>query len=304
MAIDLKWKTVWSQVHDCNGKVASICFQEAHEDLANLRTPLATRCFGPNGVQTETYQQMLDLLATPAPADGDAMAPEERAAGPRAGEPGAQSPPITAESAIAGPANPTTQAAVAEYSKQEFKGEVNVPSEPDYDDYEQEEEGDIRPHPITTEDIARIDEMSPDELNAFIEDVDAHEEWEELRREAKERIEAWRGGLKKAHESPRCAHVRTNGSSCGSPALKDDAFCFFHSQTRAAREPAPAGNGLQLPSLEDSLGVQLAIMRVCGMIMDKTLDEKTGRAVLAGLRLAQRNLGHANTLYGGLNDLT
>lgn len=196
----------------------------------------------------------------------------------------------------------------AEIAKQKSECEVKMAKDPEYEDYEEEEqdyeneEDDSRPQPITAKDIARIDRMSPDELNSFIEDIDAHEEWEELRRDAKQRIESWRSGLKKADEAPRCAHTKPNGKGCGSPALKDESLCYFHSLARSQAEVAPANSTLEMISLEDRLGVQLAIMRVCTMLADKTLDAKTGRAVLAGLRLAQRNLGNANAIYGGLND--
>ena len=29
---------------------------------------------------------------------------------------------------------------------------------------------------------------------------------------------------------PRCRHLKVNGTQCGSPALKDHRFCFFHQQ--------------------------------------------------------------------------
>src|SRR5437762_12627530 len=29
---------------------------------------------------------------------------------------------------------------------------------------------------------------------------------------------------------PRCRHLKVNGTQCGSPALKDHRFCYFHQQ--------------------------------------------------------------------------
>lgn len=299
---------------------------------------MRTRCNGPNGLETETIQQMLELLGADPPAGMPWLKPSERFP-PVAEETKPQSQSQPAETANEGlvsisPAIEQTKAkcdpndgvgpheaqivtvareSVSEEkarereklkrSKKECKLEVNVAREPEYDDYEDEEEEDeSRPQAITSEDIARIDQMSPNELNALIEDVDAHEEWEELRREAKQRIEFWEGGLKIAHQSPRCGYIKNNGKPCGSPAMKDDSFCYFHSQASVQRDSVAAAGGLELPALDDRLGVQLAIMRVCGMLVDKSLDEKTGRAVLVGLRLAQKNLGHADALFGP-NDL-
>ncbi len=340
---DLTWKTFCYQVRDRNGKLADIWLSEGYEDISNMGGGVfRTRCTGPNGLKTETFQQMLQLLGADPPAGMPWLKPSEQTLpAPPESEPQPQvSPDVQTEAMLAqlAPASdqiradyesnhlaaaglaqglaesleaPCPEAAErAESAKQERKGEVNVAKSaeceyyeakgPDYED-EGEEDG-SRPDPIRAEDIARIDDMSPNELNTLIDDVDAHEQWEELRREAKQRIESWKGGLKVAHQSPRCGYLKNNGKPCGSPAMKDDSFCYFHSQARIQRDSVAVAGNLELPSLEDHLGVQLAIMRVCGMLVDKRLDEKTGRAVLAGLRLAQKNLGHANALFGP-NDL-
>ena len=33
-----------------------------------------------------------------------------------------------------------------------------------------------------------------------------------------------------SNEAPRCQHIKTNGTQCGSPALKDNQFCYYHQQ--------------------------------------------------------------------------
>lgn len=316
VAADLFWQSVWIQARDRKGKIVDLCCQDGYKDTS-LGVPLMTRCFGPNGVQTETVQQMLELLRLEPPPEMPWLKPPEPAALPPAVEQPALPAPDLAEAGVEHAASqPGPEAASMEEAmepeksvtaEQCAKGEANLRNNNKNDIYEAEEPDDeqddgSRPQPITAKDIARIDDMSPNELNALIEDVDAHEEWEELRREAKQRIEFWEGGLKIAHQSPRCGYIKNNGKPCGSPAMKDDSFCYFHSQASVQRDSVAAAGGLELPALDDRLGVQLAIMRVCGMLVDKSLDEKTGRAVLVGLRLAQKNLGHADALFGP-NDL-
>ena len=45
-----------------------------------------------------------------------------------------------------------------------------------------------------------------------------------------------------------------------------------------------------MPILEDHLGVQLGIMRVCDLLAARSIDPYTARVMLYGLRLAQRTL--------------
>jgi hypothetical protein len=33
-------------------------------------------------------------------------------------------------------------------------------------------------------------------------------------------------------EIRRCRHIRTNGTQCGSPALKKKRFCYYHEQNQ------------------------------------------------------------------------
>jgi hypothetical protein len=46
----------------------------------------------------------------------------------------------------------------------------------------------------------------------------------------------------------------------------------------------------EMPVLEDRLGVQLGIMRVCDLLAAGSLDPYTARVMLYGIRLAQRTL--------------
>jgi hypothetical protein len=161
----------------------------------------------------------------------------------------------------------------------------------DYEDDELEtDEDDSLPPAVTLDRINDINHLSPSELEILIEDIDANEEWESLRDTAKERAAQWLMALEHADEAPRCAHVKTSGKPCGSPAVKDDTFCYFHGQTRAKREAEQTAKTLDMPLLEDKLSVQLAIMRVCGLVAAGSIQERAGSVIISGLRLAQKNL--------------
>jgi len=51
-----------------------------------------------------------------------------------------------------------------------------------------------------------------------------------------------------------------------------------------------------MPVLEDRLGVQLGIMRVCDLLAARSIDPYTARVMLYALRLAQRAFADQNSL--------
>ena len=92
--------------------------------------------------------------------------------------------------------------------------------------------------------------------------------------------------VKAAHQSPRCAHVRASGVRCGSPALRDSAYCYYHDHFHGGpRLIYPA-----LAKLDDPHGIQTALMEVLTGILDGRLEHKTGALLLYGLQTAVANL--------------
>lgn len=174
-------------------------------------------------------------------------------------------------------------------------------SELEYDDQCEEDQDDDRPWQVTKQTFGEIDNMSPSELEALIENIDANEEWRDLKHTAKVRTAQWLGAIKKADEAPRCQYLKTNGKSCGSPAMKGTTFCYFHGEARTKQQAEETSNLQEVPVLEDRLSLQLAITRLCAQLTSRLIDEKTGRVLLAALRLAQKNMGADSTLYDSVS---
>ena len=174
--------------------------------------------------------------------------------------------------------------------------EQQADDEVEDDEQDEGDEGDDRPWEVTKATLAEIDEMSPSELKDLIENVGQHERWKDLREDAKRRTSQWLTGMKKAEAAPRCQFVKVNGTSCGSPAVKGETLCYFHGDARKRRETEDEARKLGMPTLEDKLSVQLAIMRVCNQLVEKSIDEKTGRVIISALRLAHRNIGDQDSL--------
>ena len=93
--------------------------------------------------------------------------------------------------------------------------------------------------------------------------------------------------LQAAREAPRCMHVRANGVRCACPAMRGDAFCYFHD--RLYNRPAEES----FPFLEDAASIQMAIMQVLDGLRRGKLEAKVANSLLFGLQTASANLKRA-----------
>jgi hypothetical protein len=129
---------------------------------------------------------------------------------------------------------------------------------------------------------------------------------------------------------PECRHVLPSGSACNSPALSTNHFCYFHArlnQRQAARHSYRAANGrfaalsspqdsvqntetvdygpypvgasavstlretpLDLPPVEDTESIQLALIDVLQAIAANQIDSKRAGLLLYGLQVASANV--------------
>src|SRR5881628_3785192 len=98
----------------------------------------------------------------------------------------------------------------------------------------------------------------------------------------------------------RCRHLKVNGTQCGSPALKDHRFCYFHQQRHerklvinSARARKARAN-ISLPVLEDANAIQLSVMQIMQLLLEGQIDQKTAGLLFYGLQIASSNLKHTN----------
>jgi hypothetical protein len=97
----------------------------------------------------------------------------------------------------------------------------------------------------------------------------------------------------------RCQHIKINGTQCGSPARRRNKFCFFHKKwhdecIRINGRQARRARSIDLPVLEDTNSVQVAIMQIMRMTMAGELDTKKAGLLLYALQTASCNLHHTN----------
>jgi hypothetical protein len=91
---------------------------------------------------------------------------------------------------------------------------------------------------------------------------------------------------------PQCQHIKTNGLQCGSPALREHRFCYFHQRTRDLhhlRKRRPEMR-LYVPLLEDANAVQIAIQQVAEAIVEERIDPKRAGLLLFAFQTAACNL--------------
>jgi hypothetical protein len=101
--------------------------------------------------------------------------------------------------------------------------------------------------------------------------------------------------LKLADMAPRCQWVRQDGTSCGSPQMKQHIYCFAHMQMAEARELM-----LRLPPPEDANAIQVGLMRIQKAVVEDTISMKKAGLLLYSMQLALTNVGQ--TTFGQAKD--
>jgi hypothetical protein len=93
----------------------------------------------------------------------------------------------------------------------------------------------------------------------------------------------------------RCRHIKVSGTQCGSPALRNKNFCFYHQQDRPMTvecysEGEYATGEIELPVFEDAHSIQTVIRQVVQMVLQKRIERKTASLLLYALQIASSNL--------------
>jgi hypothetical protein len=91
---------------------------------------------------------------------------------------------------------------------------------------------------------------------------------------------------------PTCSHTKEDGTYCGSPALVNRRYCYFHLNLRgrrlrraqARRHSQPYR--LRLPALENLHAIQVAIGEILEAMAEGQLDPKAGGIMLYGIQQA------------------
>jgi len=97
-------------------------------------------------------------------------------------------------------------------------------------------------------------------------------------------------------EIRRCRHVKTNGTQCGSPALKGKERCYYHEQNQPqAVELYMDGErysdaSIVIPVFEDAHSIQAVIRQVVQLMLARRIERKDAGLLLYALQIASGNL--------------
>src|SRR5271156_4983690 len=87
----------------------------------------------------------------------------------------------------------------------------------------------------------------------------------------------------------RCTHIKVTGQQCGSPALRGEFFCYFHTRIIKGVQQRVDMQLHSMALLEDCESIQLSIMHVVDGLIKGTLDPTRARLIIQALRIAARN---------------
>src|ERR1019366_4898619 len=94
----------------------------------------------------------------------------------------------------------------------------------------------------------------------------------------------------------RCQHIKTNGTQCGSPALRDGKFCYYPRGCRPERVTVKGADGkpsgILVPVFEDAHSIQTMVRQVVMLMLEDKIDDKKAGRVLYALQIAAAILKH------------
>ncbi|MGA8090349.1 MAG: hypothetical protein WCA10_23955 [Terracidiphilus sp.] len=93
-----------------------------------------------------------------------------------------------------------------------------------------------------------------------------------------------------------CRHIKTDGLRCHAAALRGKPWCYFHDRLhRMHRANLPDSQKFQLPPIEDSSSVLIAIGQVIRSLNSPYMDSRRAGLFLYGLQIAAQLTNRAKT---------
>ena len=86
-----------------------------------------------------------------------------------------------------------------------------------------------------------------------------------------------------------CTHIKAAGQRCGSPALRGEFFCYFHTRIIKGVQQRVDMRLHSMALLEDCESIQLSLMHVVDGLVKGTLEPTRAKLIIQALRIAARN---------------
>jgi hypothetical protein len=93
-----------------------------------------------------------------------------------------------------------------------------------------------------------------------------------------------------------CRHIKTDGLRCHAAALRGKPWCYFHAKLhRLHSANLPDSQKFQMPPIEDSSSVLIAIGQVIRSLNSPYMDSRRAGVLLYGLQIAAQLTRRTNT---------
>src|SRR5580700_8041834 len=87
-----------------------------------------------------------------------------------------------------------------------------------------------------------------------------------------------------------CRHIFTDGHRCGSPALRGQAFCYYHRLARPSVTNEGRPKIFQMPPISDRPAIHNAIFEILTRAAGGDIKYRHASVLFYGLQLAANNL--------------
>ncbi len=93
----------------------------------------------------------------------------------------------------------------------------------------------------------------------------------------------------------RCTHIKVTGHQCGSPALRGEHFCYFHTRMiKGVRSRPDQRLAASCYIVDSPEALQVALIETLNDIVRGNLDPRRASLVLRALAIAQKNMRYAH----------
>jgi hypothetical protein len=99
--------------------------------------------------------------------------------------------------------------------------------------------------------------------------------------------------MSKSIPAALCHHLHAAGNRCGSPALRDEQFCYHHHPTRSRSRRTQldaSETAFRLPPVVDQTSYQINLAEIMMRLADNSLDIKRAGLLLHCLQMSAKNL--------------
>jgi hypothetical protein len=86
-----------------------------------------------------------------------------------------------------------------------------------------------------------------------------------------------------------CTHIKVTGVRCGSPAMREEQFCYFHQRMLRSVKTPPNARLHPIALIENEEAIQASLMEVINALARNHIDLRRADLILKALFIATKN---------------